>query len=368
MIWKSVFVFVMGFIFLSCEENDNSAPRNPGGPNQSSGNSGASNQSTGWLIPQSEVIDGGPGKDGIPALENPELIFTGQVDYLSDDDLVLGYKNGNDIRAYPHPILDWHEIINDQIGNDKVAITYCPLTGTGIGWNRIIDNNLTTFGVSGLLYNSNLIPYDRSTDSNWSQIRLDCVNGTLQGIKVETYQLVETTWSTWKDMYPDSKVVSENTGHDRNYSNYPYGSYRTNHDFLIFPVTPVDKRLPAKTRVLGILHKGKQKAYRFNEFLRNTRIVYDEIENDQIAVVGSKDKNFMVAFFRTTKDNSILEFEPVQDKEDIVMTDHEGNEWNIFGEAVSGPREGQRLIQPVSFIGYWFSWGAFYPQIEIYTN
>lgn len=368
MILRSVLISAFAFVFISCGENNISTPRNPGSGNQSTNNPLGANQSTGWLIPQSEVLDGGPGKDGIPALENPEFIITGQVDYLSDDDLVLGYKNGTDVRAYPHPILDWHEIINDQIGEDKVAITYCPLTGTGIGWDRIIEKKLTTFGVSGLLYNSNLIPYDRSTDSNWSQIRLDCVNGTLQGTEVKTYQLVETTWNTWKDMYPGSKVVSKNTGHQRNYGTYPYGNYRTNHDYILFRVNPEDKRLPAKTRVLGVLYKGEKKAYRLNEFIHKTRIIYDEIENDQFVVVGNKEKNFMVAFFRRTKDNSILEFEPVQDKKDIIMTDLEGNEWNIFGEAVSGPREGQKLLQPISFIGYWFSWGAFYPQIEIYDD
>jgi len=138
--------------------------------------------------------------------------------------LVIGFAQGDDARAYPHFILDWHEIVNDRVGDIHIAVTYCPLTGTGIGWEREINGSVTTFGVSGLLFNSNLIPYDRNTDSNWSQIRLDCVNGDLIGTEAETHVLVETTWKT---MYPKTLVMSMNTGYNRSYGNYPYGNYRT---------------------------------------------------------------------------------------------------------------------------------------------
>ena len=139
------------------------------------------NTDTDWSIPIAEVLDGGPGKDGIPALENPVFISAENTTVLQDADLVLGFKNGDDVRAYPRIILDWHEIINDNIGDVSLAVTYCPLTGTGIGWDRNIDGNETTFGVSGLLYNTNLIPYDRATGSNWSQILNASVNGSLAG-------------------------------------------------------------------------------------------------------------------------------------------------------------------------------------------
>ncbi|MEM8528113.1 MAG: DUF3179 domain-containing (seleno)protein [Bacteroidota bacterium] len=134
-----------------------------------------------WLIPQNEIRDGGPGKDGIPSIDNPEFVAVNDIDFLSEDDLVVGVKVGAEIRAYPHLILDWHEIVNDQLEDLSLALNYCPLTGTAIGWKSKIDGKVTTFGVSGLLYNTNLMPYDRLTNSTWSQMRLDCVEGELQG-------------------------------------------------------------------------------------------------------------------------------------------------------------------------------------------
>jgi hypothetical protein len=242
-----------------CEEDT-------GGNGNGNGNPSGKNNTDDWLIPKSEIFDGGPGKDGIPALLEPDFIAAMDADYLDEDDLVLGYVAGNEARAYPHKILDWHEIINDKVGEVNISVTYCPLTGTGIGWNREIDGKVTSFGVSGLLYNSNLIPYDRETDSNWSQIRLDCVNGNMIGTDIETFTLLETSWKTWKEMYPSTMVISTNTGHTREYGRYPYGSYRTNNDYLIFPVANEDNRIPAKDRVHGIVASGSAKVFPLSLF------------------------------------------------------------------------------------------------------
>jgi len=171
-----------------------------------------------WLIPVDQVFDGGPGKDGIPALLNPPVGSLSSINYLSGNDLIIGVGIGDSFRAYPHTILDWHEIINDQIGESFYAVTYCPLTGSGIGWNRRIQDQVTTFGVSGLLYNSNLIPYDRATNSNWSQMSLQSVNGQNIGRKADLVSVIETTWKT---MYPESEVVTDQTGHSKPYGVYP---------------------------------------------------------------------------------------------------------------------------------------------------
>ncbi len=322
----------------------------------------------GWSIPQDEVFDGGPGKDGIPALTEPEFISAEAADYLSDDELVIGFVYGDEARAYPHQILDWHEIINDQMGEVNIALTYCPLTGTGIGWNREIDGELTTFGVSGLLYNSNLIPYDRKTDSNWSQIRLDCVNGKLRGKVAETFPLVETTWKTWKEMYPSTTVISQETGYNRSYGRYPYGDYRTAHDYLIFPVANEDDRFPNKERVLGILHSESVRVYSFSSLGDQVSVILDELNGENLVVVGNREDNFMVAFLSDPGDGSTLSFSPVQGQYPVVMTDGEGNLWDVNGRAVSGPRKDARLEAPPSFIGYWFSFAAFYPDLTIYGD
>ena len=330
---------------------------------------GCPSESSGeWLIPEDQVYEGGPGKDGIPALENPEFISVSEVDFLSDDDLVIGVKMGDDIRSYPHPILNWHEIINDDINDTYFSITYCPLTGSGIGWSRTLNGQTTTFGVSGLLYNSNLIPYDRLTDSNWSQMMLQCVNGELIGQYIETAHVIETTWQTWKEMYPESEVVSTNTGYDRPYETYPYGDYKTNHETLIFPISNDDPRLPRKERVHGVIIGNETKVYVINSFPDTIHTINDNFNDVPLVVVGSSSKNFVVTYKRELADGTILTFEPVQDALPVVMIDNEGTTWNIFGEAVEGPRQGARLNPTLSFNSYWFAWGTFYPGAEIYSH
>jgi len=319
-----------------------------------------------WLIPKNEVRDGGPGKDGIPSLENPDFVNSSEVSYIDDNDLILGYVNNGVAKAYPHSILDWHEIINDDIDGIELAITYCPLTGTGIAWDRNIDGKTTTFGVSGLLYNTNLIPYDRHSNSNWSQIRLDCVNGKHIGKKIKTYQLIETSWSTWKKMYPSTKVVSKSTGFARNYGFYPYGDYRTNDNKIIFPLSNKDSRLPNKERVHGLIIDGKTKVYSINLFDQNIKTISDEVNLEKVVVIGSKKMNFVVSFKAKISDGTILNFTPIQNSLPSIIIDNEGTEWNVFGEGLKGPRKGEKLIQTTSFMGYWLAWAAFYPEVDVY--
>jgi len=351
-----------GFLFVlsACVGEDIQTPTN---------NQGGGQNINGWDIPISEVFDGGPGKDGIPALENSVFIGVNEVDFLADDDLVLGVINDGEIKAYPHAILDWHEIINDKVGDLPLAVTYCPLTGTGIGWDRTIRGEITTFGVSGLLYNANLIPYDRLTDSNWSQMRLDCVNGVLRGESIPTYSLVETSWATWKAMFPDSRVVSTQTGYSRNYSRYPYGDYKTNNQNIIFPVKPEDSRLPAKERVHCVINGDQAMAFRFTEFAEGA--LYNEVfGGDTIVVAGSQTGNFIQSYINRTENGQTLDlqYHHLEDDPSVIMSDSEGNLWNLFGVAVSGPREGQRLEPTVSYMGYWFAVGAFFPELEIFND
>lgn len=325
-----------------------------------------SNSNNKWLIPVDQVLDGGPGKDGIPSLQNPAFINVQETSYLEDDDLVLGFIEGDDVRAYPHPILDWHEIVNDDFDNHSVAVIYCPLTGTGIGWDRVINETQTTFGVSGLLYNANVIPYDRATDSNWSQLLMKSVNGPLKGTSAKGYNLLETTWATWKKLYPDSRVLSTQTGFNRNYGNYPYGNYKTSND-LIFPVNNTDDRLHKKERVLAVIHDERARAYRFDSFDASLSVIYDEFLSQELVIAGSKNLNLMVAFNRELPDGTVLDFEPLENELPVILSDQEGNHWDVFGRAVNGPREGEKLPQLTQMMGYWFSFAAFYPGISIYN-
>ncbi len=349
---KNVFVIVCITLLQACSSSSSSEEL---GPVQGPDNNDPTPVSLEWSIPKSEVLDGGPGKDGIPALVNPSFTAVQNINYLSENDLVIGIKNGDDIRAYPHAILDWHEIVNDDLGNVSVAITYCPLTGTGIGWNRVLDGKQTTFGVSGLLYNTNLIPYDRATGSNWSQILNESVNGELIGEKADLIGLFETDWKTWKSLYPDSRVVSSNTGFSRTYGTSPYGDYNTNNDRFLFPV-PKDPRLPSKERVHAIVDGSDAKAYRFSDFTSNN-IIRDTYKGKNYLIVGNA--NFIVSF-ELMGEQTMSDFEYVHNGSELLVKDNEGNEWNVFGEAVSGPRAGQFLGDSASFMGMWFSIPAFY--------
>ena len=311
------------------------------------------NISEGWSIPVEEVLDGGPGKDGIPALVNPELVGKNEVTYIDDSSLVIGFKNRDDIRAYPHGILDYHEIINDNLQEISIAITYCPLTGTALGWNRQIREQETTFGVSGLLYKTNLIPYDRDTGSNWSQLLNECVQGSRIGRKIELFMLVETTWAAWKKLYPSTKVISEETGYSRPYGLPAYGDYATNNDFFLFPV-PKDDRLPFKERVHAILDGANAKVYRFRNV---NNIIRDSFEGLDYLIVGNSD--FIVSF-QLDSSTSELVFEFVEGEGEVILVDDQGTKWNIFGEAISGPQIGERLKPSRSLMAYWFSIPAFY--------
>ena len=337
-------IFIFLFLTVSCFKNNDEPEGN-------------------WIIPPDKVFDGGPGKDGIPSVDNPVFEKITENVYLDSADLIIAVKVGDETRGYPHRILDWHEIINDEINGFPFALTYCPLTGTGTAWQRNIDGNTTTFGVSGLLYNTNLIPYDRKTDSNWSQMLLKSVEGEQVNQKIETYPVLETGWHTFKTQFPDAYVMTTQTGFSRNYNNYPYGDYRTNHNNLIFPIDSDDSRLPRKERGLAVIISEKAKFYQFDEFDETEIVVkHDNFKNTDLIIFGNKTMNFLIAHRSVLSDGTVLEFNVTDGK----IMDQEGNEWNLFGEAINGSRIGEKLLSIDNFIGYWFSFGTFYPGLEIF--
>lgn len=332
---------------------------------------GSSGNVGNWLIPASEVRDGGPGRDGIPSIDNPQFASVEEIDFIVEDRLVTGVKNGDEVKAYPHQILDWHEIVNDEIGNTPFALTYCPLTGTSIGWHREINGEVTEFGVSGLLFRNNLIPFDRNSESEWSQMQLRGVRGENSGQIIETVDVIETNWSTWKEMYPNSQVLTTETGFSRNYQGFAYGRSYLSSNGTLFPVRNRDNRLPEKERVHGIIadtpanEDAASKVYIIDEMGEGINIIEDTFQGIEHVVVGSGDLNLAASFERTL-DGTMLNFEPVNDALPVVMEDQEGNRWDLFGNAVSGPREGQQLTPTNSYTGYWFAWADFFPDVEIF--
>lgn len=352
--------FLLMVSFNSCSSGEDGGTQNgPFGDNNNNGNN--INE---WLIPVSEVKDGGPGKDGIPSIDNPKFITAAEASFMDDWRLVIGIKEGGEARAYPHIILDWHEVVNDAINNNFITISYCPLTGTSFGWKSIANGVQSNFGVSGLLYNTNLILYDRNTDSNWSQLRLQCVNGPLISDRPILTNVVETDWGTWKSLYPDTKVLSLDTGFSRSYGVYPYGDYRTNHDFFLFTPSPLNPALPNKERIFAILTNDKSKVYKFSSF-GNGKAIVDNFLGQEYLLVGDKDT---VNAFKLSAEYSNLVFEYDFSGQEVFFKDNEGNAWTIFGEAVEGPRTGEVLQSPKKVVSFWFAIAAFYPNPQIFTE
>ena len=191
-------------------------------------------------IPLSDVIGGGPAKDGIPAILNPkfETIETADV-WLQDEGLGIIYENDGITRFYPYAILYWHEVANDQIGDQYIAVTFCPLCGTAIIFDRTIDGEVNTFGVSGKLWESNLLMYDKRTESLWSQVIGEAVVGDRTGEVLELLDANVISFAEVKDRFSEAEILSRDTGHRRDYGRSPYGDYETN-DALYFPVSKSD--------------------------------------------------------------------------------------------------------------------------------
>jgi len=309
-----------------------------------------------WLVPSEEVLTGA-GKDVIPAVDNPTFDIATNNNFLNNNDLVVGIVHNGVAKAYAHRILDWHEIVNDNISDINYAMTYCPLTGTAIAWDRDLAGGTTTFGVSGRLYNTNLIPFDRATDSNWSQMRLDCINGENINTVIETFPVIETTWATWKAAYPNSEVMNLSTGFSRDYTAFPYGDYRTNDNNILFPVA-IDDRLPAKERALLVIGDNTNKVYSI-ELFEEDRVIEDNIDGKDIVIIGSKSDNYIVAYEKGEFDNFSLSNQGLP----VVATTDSGDLITLDGNVVNG--DGTRLQPTNSYIGYFFALAAFY-EVEIF--
>ncbi|MCB0633050.1 MAG: DUF3179 domain-containing protein [Saprospiraceae bacterium] len=220
-------------------------------------------------IPLTEIFQAGPGKDGIPSLEIPRFVNVDRSEFLKDNDLVIGVMHNGVAKAYPIRIMNYHEVINDQYGDESLVVTYSPLTATAAAFSADIDGKAHTFGVSGLLYNNNLLIYDWETESLWSQMKGQAVTGQVSGKPLQNVVTNTSTWAAWKAKYPDTKVLSPRTGYKRNYEIDPYAMFGPESRRLMFPVARRNKKLPLKEQVVGLNYEGVARAYPL-ALLKNT--------------------------------------------------------------------------------------------------
>ena len=235
-----------------------------------------------------EVMQGCSHRDCIPSIDQPKFLEADQVEFLTDEDMVIAVTSGKESRAYPIRILVWHELVNDLFAGTPIVVSYCPLCGSGLVFERTLDGVAVEFGVSGLLHNSDLIMYDRKTESLWQQITGTAFGGKKRGERLAVFPSAMTTWGQWRNAHPDTEVLSTDTGHpDYSYEETPYGDYATS-DELMFPVSIVDARRHPKLEIVGAEIDGQPVAYDL-DYLRRAGTVEDEIGAKKIQVTLGDD-------------------------------------------------------------------------------
>lgn len=242
------------------------------------------------LVPISEIRGGGPPRDGIPSLDNPKFVAADAAKFLKPRDRVLGVSYGGVARAYPIKILNYHEIVNDRLNGKAIVVTFCPLCGSGMVFSSTLNGEDLQFGVSGLLYNSDVLMYDRQTKSLWSQLKRLAITGPMKETRLESLPVSHTTWREWRQRHPDTEVLTTETGFRRNYRANPYPNYSRS-GRLYFPVDKESKLYKRKALVMGLEIDGKFKVYPFAELKHGPDRFPDEFEGQQFDVYFDRDND-----------------------------------------------------------------------------
>jgi Protein of unknown function (DUF3179) len=309
--------------------------------------------------------------NAIPAISGPTMVDPDDVsvDYMFDSDRVAGVVINGEARAYPHNIMWHHEIINDVIDGVLVSVTLCPLTGSAMAFSPEIDGRTLDLGVSGLLFANNLVMYDRLTDEVYGPQL--AVAGSCQGFRGSSLTLMpmqEMSWGRWKELYPDTKVVSGDTGFARNYRNYPYGNYdNINSTDLLFGM-PVDDSRPIKERVLAIRSGDAGRGYPYGELaLVGPRAAVNEVVSGIPTVVFYEVINGQAALaFDARVNGQTLTFEV--DSTGAWVDLETGSIWELDGTAIAGPMVGERLrTREDAYTVFWFAWRHFQPNGQMFS-
>lgn len=278
------------------------------------------------LIPEHLVKHGGPPRDGIPAIDKP--IFTDAASAaLKPETRVMGIFRNGVAKAYPILIMNWHEIVNDRFGDEPVVVTYCPLCGTGMAFEATVGNKPLSFGVSGLLYNSDVLLYDRQTESLWSQLMVQAVAGPMKSARLKPVVMAHTSWADWSARHPNTLVLSRDTGHQRDYQRNPYDGYESSRT-VMFAVRHASERFHPKELVVGLGAGKAAMAWPFSELRKAT-------ENGKPLQANYQGKPVTVHYSEAHQTARVL--------------DASGNEIPTM-------------------IAFWFAWYAFHPETDVFEG
>jgi len=322
--WLLVLVVLIGILVGCAQQEGRSLQSNPEiGETEEETEVMLTEEGVKYVVDPQKLVGGGPPKDGIPSIDNPRFVSVDEADeWIQDNELALALVYKGVERVYPLQVLVSHEIVNDVVAGDPLLVTYCPLCGSGIAYDRRIDGEEVEFGVSGKLYNSNLVMYDRRTDTYWTQIEGRAIVGELAGMRLAPISVDTVVWRDWKKTHPESEVLSRETGFTKPYGVDPYGSYYEN-SFIPYPVEGRNDIIHPKTAVFGVEVNGSYKAYR----------------EDDLAELGTIEDVVGGAGIRLVRDESGI----------VKVTNLE------TGEEIVKER------------GFWFAWYAFHPYTELYT-
>jgi len=329
-------------------------------------------------VPYADIRSGGPPKDGIPAIDAPQYVSVSAADaWLRPAEPVILVQVGDDVRAFPIQILIWHEIANAEVGGLPLVVTFCPLCNTAIAFERRVDGQTLDFGTTGRLRFSNLIMYDRQTETWWQQATGEAVAGQFTGEQLTYYPASLISWATFKTAYPNGLVLSRETGILRDYGRNPYVGYDDiNRPPFLYdgPVSP--DTLPAVARVITVDRPGDAVAYPYDT-LQQVGVVNDAVGGlelavfwapgtasalDAVSVAGGREVG-SVGVFERELDGQLLTFTL---SEGQIVDSETGSTWNGLGQAIAGPLVGRTLTPVVAINHFWFSWAAFRPDTRVY--
>jgi hypothetical protein len=337
---------------------------------------------TNWnrhTIDYEEILSGGPPRDGIPSIDEPNFISPAEASgWLAGNEPVVALELKGEVRAYPLQILIWHEIVNDTVGGVPVVVTFCPLCNSAVVFDRRVDGQAYEFGTSGLLRHSDLIMYDRTTESLWQQLTGEAIAGDMAGRRLALLPAAIVSFDDFRTAHPEGMVLSHETGYTRRYGQNPYAGYDTigNNPFL-FQGQP-DSRLPAMERVVTVSLDGVDVAYPLS--VLSERQVINDHQGEQHLVVFYTAGTSSALGAATIADGADVGatgvFNPVVDDQSLtfkseggrIVDEQTGSHWNILGQAVDGPLAGNSLQPIIHGDHFWFAWAAFKPDTIIYRQ
>jgi hypothetical protein len=329
-------------------------------------------------VPFSDILSGGPPKDGIPAIDRPKYVSIAEADeWLGEQEPVILLEVDGRARAYPLQILTWHEIVNDTLGGVPVAVTFCPLCNTAIAFESRINDVRLSFGTTGRLRYSNLVMYDRQTETWWQQATGEAIIGEHTGYRLKALPAAIVGWEAFRAAYPEGDVLSRDTGHSRTYGRNPYAGYDdVNRSPFLYagPETP-DQLLPM-ARVATVELNGEAVAYPYatleqahvaNDVAGGTPLVVfwqpgTASALDSGVIAEGRDVGTVNTFSRELGGRTLT----FVSEGERFLDNETGSEWTVLGRAVVGPLAGNQLEPVVHINHFWFSWAAFRPETRVY--